>query len=64
MGERHWVIKYDDTDISDAIFTDEEIATKVYRRSLQSWKCTLFMEVDLHRERITKLEAKQIPDGE
>ena len=58
MSDRYWVIKYDDADIPDAIFTDEEIATKTYRRSLQSWNCTLFMEVDLHRERITELEKE------
>ena len=53
---RYWLIKFEDTDVYDLVFTDEEAAIKTYEMKLLNWSCTLFMEVDLHRERIQALE--------
>ncbi len=58
VNERYWVIKFEDAEVEDLVFTDEEAATKTYEMKLNNWNCTLFMEVALHQVQVEELQAE------
>jgi hypothetical protein len=43
----YWVIKFEDADRRDEVFTDEDIARRVYEQCLINWNCTLFAQASI-----------------
>lgn len=40
--KRHWILKFEDADMSDMHFDNEEEAVKRFDRCKDAWTCTLF----------------------
>ena len=45
--KRHWILKFEDTDVGDMHFDDEQEALAAFEKYQESWTCTLFGVVDL-----------------
>lgn len=63
MSDEVWVIKYDDADVEDEVFTGEgaeEIAREVYAKRQDNWTCHLLTRAS---DTVSKAVAQALADA-
>lgn len=57
QDKRYFLVRFDDPDRGDAVFTDEDEARQFYGRATISWNCWLFGTLPAQPERDGAIEA-------